>query len=153
GPANSRPPQGALLAAALDYHRRGWCLIPTDGQVACVEWKPFQRQPPPEGLLHDWFSGRLGYVTGLAVVLGSASGGWVARDSDPQAGYHAWAGARPRLARRLPTTATKRGYHVYCRGAERFVNYGRGDGEYRGTAKQYTVLPPSPHPKGAVYHW
>ncbi len=90
-------------------------------------------------------------VTGLAVILGGVSGGLVCRDYDDMAGYELWARDHPELASVLPTVQTQRGRHIYFRGPGKF--YELNDGEYRGTSRQYTVLPPSWHPSGTHYRW
>src|SRR5262245_60507560 len=90
-------------------------------------------------------------VTGLAVVLGSISGGLAVRDYDDAGAYQRWAGDHPELARRLPTVRTGRGFHVYCRGPSRFV--ATDDGEYRATPGHFVLAPPSRHPTGVIYFW
>ena len=47
---------------------------------------------------------------------------------------------------------TARGFHVYCR-CEFDYFADLGDGEFRGDAKHYVLLPPSKHPDGPVYRW
>jgi hypothetical protein len=80
------------------------------------------------------------------------SGGLAIRDFDKAGAYASWAAGHPKLADRLPTVKTPRGFHVYFRSrSERFCTF--EDGELRGDAKHYTLLPPSPHPSGAVYRW
>jgi hypothetical protein len=97
-------------------------------------------------------------VGGLAVVLGSASGGrnWVlcCRDWDDLDAYFRWREEHPELAAILPTVVTPGGgRHVYCRlrGPDLFVTF--PDGELRASNKCYVVLPPSHHPKGGTYRW
>jgi hypothetical protein len=90
-------------------------------------------------------------VTGLAVVLGSASGGLACRDWDDAGAYHRWADDHPGLAATLPTVQTPRGFHVYFAGPEGYHEL--GDGEYRADAGHYCLLPPSLHPDGMLYRW
>jgi hypothetical protein len=124
-------------------------VIPTAAKKARGRWKCYQAAPPDEPTLRRLF-GRPG-VTGLAVLLGSASGGLACRDFDRLLSYQSWAAAHPELAAALPTVATARGRHVYFRGPEGFADL--GDGEYRGTPGHYCLLPPSAHPDGPVYTW
>jgi hypothetical protein len=91
-------------------------------------------------------------ITGLAIVLGSASNFLACRDFDVAAAYHQWASAHSDLASILPTVATKRGHHVYFRAKVEAYEV-LGDGEYRGDAGHYCLLPPSIHPDGGVYRY
>ena len=145
-PTNNAP---SLLDAALDFAARRWSIIPTIGKRAAGRWKPFQEQPADEPTLRRMFA-RKG-INGLAVILGIASGGLACRDFDAADAYHRWAADHPDLASTLPTVRTARGFHVYHRGHECFADL--GDGEYRGDAKHYCLLPPSVHPDGPTYRW
>jgi hypothetical protein len=138
-----------LLVAALEYAARGWSIISVKGKVAACLWKPFQSRPADEPTLRRMF-GRKG-ISGLAVILGSASGGLACRDFDDDAAYRRWATEHPDLASTLPTVKTARGFHVYFAGPDEFHDL--GDGEYRGDAKHYCLLPPSLHPDGPSYTW
>lgn len=138
-----------LLDAALDYAARGWSIIPTVGKRAAALWKPFKRSPANEQTLRRMFA-RKG-ITGLAVILGSASDGLCCRDYDDADAYHRWAANYPDLASTLPTVQTSRGFHVYHRGGDGYANL--GDGEYRADAGHICVLPPSAHPGGHNYCW
>jgi hypothetical protein len=145
-------PANGLLIAALDARRRGWSIIPVGGDKRPLfGWKEYQMRLPAEGVLYDWFGGRLPQVVGLAVITGAVSGFLAVRDFDSADGYEDWAQSHPRLARSLPTVKTARGAHVYLRGPERFANL--DDGEYRADPGHYVLLPPSLHPSGVIYHW
>jgi bifunctional DNA primase/polymerase-like protein len=89
-------------------------------------------------------------ITGIAVVLGSASGGLACRDFDDESAYQRWATEHPKLASTLPTVQTARGAHVYFR-PEGFNAL--GDGEYRASSGHYCLVPPSRHPTGMFYDW
>jgi hypothetical protein len=147
-PFKAAPPP-RLLDAALGYARRGWSVIPTAAKKASGAWKRFQSARPDEATLYRLFS-RDG-ITGLAVLLGSASDGLACRDFDSLLSYQSGAAAHPDLAAALPTVATARGRHVYFRGPQGFADL--GDGEYRATAGHYCLLPPSAHPDGPIYTW
>ncbi len=139
-----------LLDAALDYHSRGWSIIPVRKKKAAFEWKGFQEKPPAEALLHDWFSGRFKGISGVAVIAGPVSRGLTCRDFDRANGYFRWAKDHPKLAGVLPTAQTGRGFHVYFRSKADHV-LKLDDGELRGNG--LCVLPPSLHPSGASYRW
>jgi hypothetical protein len=138
-----------LLDWALDYARRGWTIIPVRGKKAVGKWRKYQTTRPDGATLRAMF-GQKG-VSGLAVVLGPASNGLGCRDFDDLDSYKSWAAEHPDLARTLPTVETCRGRHVYFPGPEGFKQF--GDGEYRGDAGHYCLLPPSRHPDGPLYSW
>jgi hypothetical protein len=138
-----------LLHYALDYARRGLSIVPTKDKRPVGKWKSAQETPADDEKLRELFSAP--GINGLAVVLGRVSGELVCRDFDVQAAYDDWAHAHPGLAASLPTVATSRGRHLYFRGSSGFEKL--PDGEYRGTSRQITVLPPSRHPSGKIYRW
>jgi hypothetical protein len=142
-------PDPDLLATALRYAGRGYSIIAVKGKIAAGLWKPFQDRPADEPTLRRMF-GRKG-VTGLAVILGSASGGLACRDFDDARAYQQWATNNAYLATILPTVRTARGYHVYFHGPDGYRDL--GNGEYRADAGHYCLLPPSRHPDGALYRW
>ena len=143
----------ALLAIALAYHRREWSIIPiavgTKKPPPRSKWKPYQSRRPTEAQLRRWFLNRTD--RGLAVIHGAVSGGLVCRDFDVMESYDRWAREHPDLATTLPTVATARGRRVYFLAAEHYAKL--DDGELIGDSKHYSVLPPSPHPDGPLYHW
>jgi len=109
-----------LLEVVLEYHRRGWCIIPIKTGTklpACRKWKGFQTERPTEATLRRWFRNRAD--RGLAVIMGEVSGGLVCRDFDKMDSYQQWADEHPDLALTLPTVATARGRHVYCNREDR----------------------------------
>jgi hypothetical protein len=155
--------------AALTYRNWGWSVFPLYKKLPAAEywagrrkkrtWKPFQYGPPDDDFLDRVFSidrGAAERIDGVGVVLGPASGGLTVRDFDTIDGYLAWARRNTELARRLPTSVTGRGVHVF------FVNPGRpvyrrfsGEekGELIGDSGHYVCLPPAVHPKGMRYEW
>jgi hypothetical protein len=147
--SKARPASLDLLSAALEYSARRWSIIPTIGKISAHHWKQFQAGPADEPMLRRMFGRK--DITGLAVILGSASGGLACRDWDDSGAYHRWAADHPELAATLPTVQTTRGFHVYFLGPEGFHKL--GDGEYRATSGQYCLVPPSRHPSGAFYTW
>ncbi len=117
---------------------------------AAVKWKHLQRGGQPLGRLLGWLARP--NVGGIAVIHGRASGGVANRDFDTVRAYRRWAEAHPDLALVLPTVRTHRGFGVLFRIlADAF--YDLADGEFRGNAGHYSVLPPSLHPSGFVYEW
>ena len=146
---NSTPDFGQpdILTAALEYLRRGLSVIPIAGKTKKpprrFRWKKYQKTLPTEDDLRLWFDGR--DDLGLAVILGAVSGGLVCRDFDTMESYDRWAADHPDLASLLPTVATARARHVYCRAPPAYhVFRDLGDGEFRGAIGHYCVLPPSP---------
>lgn len=154
-----------LLAAALDYRRRGLCIIPLGANKRpAVRWKRYQRERPSEATIRNWFDSPR---PGMAVVFGEVSGGLASRDFDDMSTYESWARECPGLAETLPTVETRRGRHVYCTVAgacERAFRAAIGKpngigavkcagGELRIGVGCYSVLPPSIHPEGHVYRW
>src|ERR1043166_4914176 len=113
------PPVGnidPLLRFALHYRSRGWSIIPVIGKEPPrgMPWKKYQTAPPNERALRQLF--RREGITGVAVLLGSVSGGLCCRDFDDLESYERWAELHPDVARTLPTVETHRGRHVYFRG-------------------------------------
>jgi hypothetical protein len=149
-PASFNQPHTTLLDHAIAYARRGWSIIPVAGKKPVGLWTPFQTRPADSQTVSRLFA-RKG-ITGLAVVLGSVSGGLAVRDFDDAGAYHAWAARNTEDAARLPTVRTARGFHVYGRlDEEQYVKV--SDGELRAKRGHYVVLPPSLHPDGSVYSW
>jgi hypothetical protein len=143
--------QSGLLDEALRQSQLGLSVIPAVGKKPAVaKWEGFQTNPADEKAIRRLFA-RPG-ITGLAVILGSASLGLRCRDFDSASSYFKWASEHPDLARTLPTDQSGRGNHVFFRGGpEAYVQL--DDGEYRGDAKHYVILPPSLHESGVTYRW
>lgn len=148
-----------VLAAALEYHRRGWSIIPiaagTKKPPKGLRWKQYQKRRPTEQELREWFDAR--DDLGLAVIFGEVSGGLACRDFDDLDSYRRWKRAHPDLARMLPTVETARGRHVYFRTPPSGLFFKdlrpEENGEYRGDGGHYCLLPPCHHPDGPEYRW
>ena len=133
----------ALIDHALAYAARGWSIISVMGKKAAGLWMPFQEKAADEATLRQLFA-RPG-ITGVAVILGSVSGGLACRDFDVVDAYHAWAANNPQDAAVFPTVKTARGFHVYGHlNEDIFVDL--DDGELRADSGHYVLLPPSIHP-------
>ena len=141
------------LDAALDYHGRGFALLPLrprdkrpHGEVlnetyGSPAWGPLQRRRASVAEIAEWF--QTDPEANLGVITGEPSGIAVADFDRPPAGVH-----HPPT----PSATTSRGYHVYLRsdGPVRSEKYRWG--ELRGDGG-YVVAPPSLHPSGHRYEW
>src|SRR5689334_16601318 len=85
----------SLVDCALRYYQRGWRIIPTREKKAAVKWKQYQTNAPDAKTVKNWF--RRGGIDGVAVLMGSASGGLACRDYDTDDAYQRWANSRPDL--------------------------------------------------------
>ena len=163
---NGTDVQCDCLSCALAYLRRGWSIVPMRlaEKRPAVKWSRYQNKLPGEKSVRRWFANG---NHGIAVIFGDVSGGLASRDFDKLDAYQQWAERHPDLAQTLPTVATSRGRHVYCRATAGCVEAlrehlgkqdGTGaialpDGELRAGVGCYSVLPPSRHPSGANYKW
>src|SRR5262245_23325048 len=93
--------ESGCLAAALEYLRRGWSVVPacapdpvgvgrshgrrcsSPGKAPLIPWRPYQDRPPDEADLRAWWAGWPN--ANVAVVLGPVSG-LVGIDLDGPAG-------------------------------------------------------------------
>jgi len=142
--------QNPYLTAALDYHGRGWNVIPISAgtkKPALESWKKWQVQRQSEKEIAEWFSGG---TCGVGIICGEISGGLTVLDFDNADLYEAWAAENPSLADTLPTVRTGRGYHVYFR--SNLTKSIKRDG-FDLKATGYVVAPPSVHPSGEHYKW
>jgi hypothetical protein len=143
-----------LIKAVLDYYDGfGWTVLPVrDKGHPLVKWKAYQTERPTRAETLRMFEHPA--ANGIAVLSGSASNSLCIRDFDDRDSYQDWSAKHPYLAKSLPTDKTYSGAHVFFRAPVDCQLFRKlSDGEYRGTAKQYTVIPPSWHPKGLFYEW
>lgn len=159
------PDNDILLQEALFFfEHHNMTIIPIkhdkNTKKAAVKWKRFQSTKPPNSLLTYWFTQGCKRAVGLAALCGTASDNVVCRDFDTAQGYYDWAQQHATLAHSLPTVKTRSGYHVLFRTHPEYLIFQKycemdlyGKGEYRGTSKQYFLLPPSLHPSGIRYEW
>ncbi len=77
-----------LLAAAREYLRRGWSVIPIGKakRPALPTWIPYQSQHPTDAEIVKWFSRKS--VQGVALICGPVSAGLTVRDFDDEAAHH-----------------------------------------------------------------
>jgi hypothetical protein len=137
------PDKNLLLKAALEYHRRGWCIIPIATEKKPpkgFKWKRYQTERSSEANMREWFSN--GKYNSLAVICGAVSGGLAILDLDSQERCQWWNKEHSNLANVLSTVKTKRGLHIYFR-SEPFRKQ-NGDNVDLLCEGAYAVLPPSP---------
>jgi hypothetical protein len=148
-----------VLDAALDFHRRGFAVLPLRGKQPASELNPstpatrsttaLARRRADEEHLRLWFG--TGDVN-VGVFCGEPSDGLVVVDFDdcdfPPLGAH------------LPPTPTvktgrgpRRGYHLYYRTSSAVRNERHDWGDVKATAPAYVVAPPSMHASGLRYSW
>jgi hypothetical protein len=144
----------SLLSKALEYHARGWALLPTMGKAphpgllrrteGRASWKHLQSSPANEERLHAWFELRT--KAGIGVITGEPSN-LVVVDFDH--------GPFPPIGAKLPLTATvssgrPNGVHLYYVGSANSRKH--AGGEVRGNGS-FVVAPPSLHSSGRRYRW
>jgi len=152
------PPQGAILAAALQCLDRGWSVVPVAPRAKrpIIRWEAFQHRMASQAEVTGWF--RRWPDANLSVVTGVLSG-VVVLDVDPRHGGDESLGKLEARNGALPQTVEAvtggGGRHIYFAHPGREVRNRvgiepgldlRGDG---GTI----VLPPSIHPSGNPYRW
>ena len=131
---------------ALAYLGTGISTIATIGKAPATPWKKFQRRLATGTELQRLFADTK--VTGLAIILGTVSGGLYARDFDGDAGVQEYARLlhqHPAVMAFLPVVRTGNGYHVYGRCHEIVRTRVLADGELRCEGG-YCLVPPSIHP-------
>lgn len=145
-----KSPVKNVLAAALEYHRRGWSIIPImrgTKRPTLRSWKRYQETPPTEKQVRAWFSN--GHRN-IGILCGAVSGGMTVIDFDAAELYQQWKADNPDLAAALPTVRTGRGFHVYAVTNETKAR--KLDG-IDIKASGYVVAPPSVHETGTTYRW
>jgi len=149
-------------AAALEYARMGWALVPlaprsklphsgllpADANTGKPSWRILVVNRPLEREVLEWF--RREPEINIGMICGSASGGIVAVDLDRPApgGWHIPI---------TPRAVTRRGEHLYFRTTDPVSSRelrlgGKHLGEVRAD-NSYVVVPPSLHPTGQRYEW
>ena len=130
-------------------------LLFRDLGVSTVPIDPKKKRPPGAGAAASPLRGQAAapavaaaLVPRAGLVLALVCGVTLAvRDFDRAEAYHRWAGEHPDLAGRLPTAATRRGFHVYHRcGFEHWQKL--PDGEYIASPRHYVLASAQPPPQG-----
>jgi hypothetical protein len=148
----AEPVGNALLAAALDYARRGFSVIPLQAREKRprIKWEAYQTRPAAADEIRGWWQrwpdANVGIVTG-------AVSGLVVLDVDGEEGRQSLT-TLPEFDRSpSPVVTTGKGSQIYFRHiGEQVRNFARklpgldlrGDGGY-------VVAPPSIHPNGRTY--
>lgn len=138
-----------VLKAALEYHKRGWSIIPISfGGVPPkgFKWGPCQSKRKTESELCELFG--TGKYRSLAVVCGTVSGNLVVLDLDSEERCQWWRTEHADLAGSVPTAKTKRGLHIFFR-AEPFRKRNGNDVDLLCEGA-YVILPPSPNKKWLI---
>jgi hypothetical protein len=154
----ARTQENERLAAALDYLRHGWSVLPIEprGKRPLVPWRPLQNDAASVDSVREWF--QRWPDANVGIVTGGVSG-LVILDVDTRHGGAASLAALEQEHGELPVTLEALtgggGRHLYFRhpgppvtnrtGLRPGVDL-RGDGGC-------VVAPPSVHPSGRRYAW
>lgn len=98
-----------LSRAGQAYLALNWSVIPTQGKVASVPWKSYQRWRVSDATVRGWYFNRRN--SGLAIVTGRVSD-LAVLDLDSIEIYDAFVRRYPALTETY-TVRTRRGYHLY----------------------------------------
>jgi len=147
-----------MQTAASAYLRRGWSVIPIQprSKLPATSWAPYQRQPPTEAELADWF-GRWPEMN-IGIVTGSVSG-LAVLDVDPRHGGEASLRQLEEVHGGLAATAEAEtgggGRHLYLQLPPRLLRSrtGLAAGIDLRAEGGMVVAPPSVHPSGQLYRW
>ena len=155
-PDDDRPRQStsppSIATCAVDYHARGWSVIPLRGKRPSIaSWSQYQHHHPTTSDLRRWFSIT---DTNLGIITGRLSG-LVVVDCDTWQDAQFWEQQFPPTPLRSSTGGG--GVHYYYRYPKVYEVRNRvglwarridlrGDGGY-------VVAPPSTHPNGNTYSW
>lgn len=141
---------------ALDYHKRGWNVIPVEGKKSVLSgWKRWQSDKQDIG----WINRLEPYwntATGIAVVCGKVSDNLMIIDLDGQEAVDLFYETFPELTRTYTVkTGSGVGRHLYFYQHKHFitnmkVKVGSGGIELHAT-NRYCVAPPSLHESGNRY--
>lgn len=150
------------LEKALEYRKRGWGVVPVDGESKspCVAWTQYQTQRASEKKIREWWQQFPGASVG--VVTGQVSG-LAALDLDfPANDATAWGVLQGQAGYSLPPTpcvhTPSGGRHFYFRhpGHIEIGRHIKFLGEYPAVdlfGKGFLVAPPSQRKDGTCYEW
>ena len=151
-------PVSAIAAAASDYLRRGWSVIPLrpGTKLPAIRWEQFQQHRAAADELAHWFE-RWPSVN-IGIVTGKVSG-LVVLDVDARHGGFDSLAALERLHGPLPATVEAEtgggGRHLYFAAPPLVPRNKAGLAagiDLRGEGGM-VVAPPSLHPSGMPYRW
>ncbi|MFC1739245.1 bifunctional DNA primase/polymerase [Planctomycetota bacterium] len=143
-----------ILKWALEYHKTGINVLPAfykgKSPPKGFEWQKYKTQRVTEQELYEWFGD--GKWKNISAVTGPISGGLTALDFDSSKAYRWWTKKNPELAKKLPTSKSARGYHVFFRSTlnkDDTASFIKMDIKAKGLVS----LPPSMHNSGKRYEW
>ncbi|HIJ72227.1 MAG TPA: bifunctional DNA primase/polymerase [Planctomycetes bacterium] len=146
--------ENPLLKQALEYHEKGINVAKTfykgKSPPKGGQWKAYKTERVTEAQLQEWFGG--GRWCNMAAVTGPVSRGLTVLDFDSKTAYHKWSEKFPESAKKLPTSSSGRGFHVWFRSkldADDTQSFAGIDIKAGGLA----TLPPSTHENGRKYEW
>jgi hypothetical protein len=152
------PEPHVAYAAASDYRRRGWSVIPQRPSTKrpYVRWKAFQSRLPTWQEFADWW--RRFPDAGIAVICGPLSGILVVDVDGPEAAEALIRrlGSEPLTPKALSGSGDPNRYHLFFQHPD-FQTRAKATPwharlEFRGHAG-LAVLPPSLHTSGNLYCW
>ena len=137
----------SLFDAAMHYPDAGLTVIPLNGKIAAIPWKPFQRRRPTEDDIKSWF---LEARHNIGIVLK----GLVVIDADSQ---EALTYIMEHCHESPAVTRTSRGYHVWYRKPHQRTPNRAGvvagiQLDVKSSMRAYAVAPPSLHPDGETIY-
>lgn len=162
--------QGDLLKIAVEYHRDGVSVFPTEAGTKRpaiingqrLSWEPFQQQKATTKSLRAWF-GQDG-VGGIAVVCGKVSNGLIVIDFDGDGwdkAFDRFIRAFPKLEQTKKVVTGSGRLHLWLRCPDLPEDLTRkvrkfedinAEVELRAN-RHYVLAPPSLHPNGRRYEW
>jgi len=146
-----------LLEAALNYARRGWCVLPALGKTPALRtWRQYQQKPPDVDQIRQWFEPDAPQTaTGIFIVTGAVSRLAVVDCDTPEA-LAWWEDRLGDLARSTARSTTGRGVHLWFQvergGPNRALHRDRLQWDLKCDGGG-VVAPPSSHPDGGRYQW
>ncbi len=149
---------GSNLAAAIDYHRRGWSIIPQvpGTKKPFVRWTELQDRQPTETEVEEWW--QRWPNAGIALIAGPTSGVLVV-DVDGVEAHAALVerlGTEPIAPKVLSGSREPSRFHLFFKhpafGTRAKKTPWHPKLEFRGHAG-LAVLPPSLHKSGNRYAW
>lgn len=149
-----------LLTVALDYHKRGWNVIPVYDKQAISKWEQWQETRQTESDINR-FGETFNESGGIAIICGEVSGNLMVVDLDGQEAIVCFHRHFPKLTNTY-TVKTGNGKHLYFQA--KYINSDKAVESYKwkddaGNGYEiavrmqncYVVAPPSRHRSGVEY--